>query len=523
MPRSMLVGELLSANATNLPSEPALTTDDVTFTYEQLNRQVNRVASALLAAGVAHGDRVAVLSRNSAEYVEIYFAAAKIGAVLVPLNFWSRAAQHAFVLDDVEPALVFCSDEFSADIAAALTQAEGSYPTVPIPTIGEPAPQGWTDFVDRATTDAEPGDAVEPGDAHMIIYTSGTTGTPKGAVLSHVCTVTDAFAMAAVYGVRQSDRVVISSVPFHVGYWDNQKLFFLMGATVVLRGSFNAADDLAAYEKHRVTCIVGAPYKLSQVMADPTFGERDLSSVRLMWFGAFDPSGVMLRVRDAFNARTAKPVEMVHSYGLTEAGMILAACPTDKVLEHWGSIGRAVPGVELRLADDDGHTPSPGQPGEIWARGALMTEYWRRPRETGETLIDGWLHTGDMAVADTEGYLTVVDRKKDMIRSAGQNIYCKEIEDCLGKHPSVAEAAVIGVDDAVWEEAVCAIVVTRGDQLDADELRSWVRKHLAGYNVPKHIEFVDQLPKNTVGKVQKNALRDRFRPIEQRPGTRDDR
>jgi fatty-acyl-CoA synthase len=511
-----LVGDLLRVNARNLPRQVALVCGAQRFTYADINRRANRVASALSGAGLGRGDVVAVLARNSVDYFCLYFATAKIGAVIVPLNYWNRARQQADILDEVRPALLFAEPEFEAigrQAAALATQP----PEVVIltPILSSAADATWQRFLRRAESDEEPATQVDENDPHMILYTSGTTGRAKGAVLSHRRTMDDAISVAAVLGVRQSDVYVNWHTPFHVANWDHQKFFLVMGAKIVLMGQFDAGPVLAAVEREHATVLLAVPVMLSALLDHPRFADTCLDSLRLLYYGAYDPSGIMRRTAQAFGADEGR-IEMVHTYGLTEAGCIVTACPADQLFTHWGSIGRPVPGVEVRLVGPAGEDVPAGSPGEILVRGPMMSGYWGRPDDTAAAIEAGWLHSGDVAVADEDGFLRIVDRKKDMIRSGGQNVYSKEVEDCLAGHPRVAQVAVIGIPDPVYEEAVCAVVVLdrsadgpERDGLDA-EIKAWVRERLAGYNTPKVVQFVDQLPANSLGKTIKGELRDRF-------------
>ena len=505
------VDDMVRVNAHNLASSIALTCADVSLTYRELDEYVTQVASALHAAGVGHGDRVAVLGKNSLPYFGLYFATARIGAILVPLNYWNRAAQHAEVLADVTPRLFFHDPEYAEMAAAAVSQSSVVLTAVELEEwgAGPVETHPWQRFLARADSSSNAEwSQVSPSDPHMILYTSGTTGRPKGAILTHERTVSDAISMAAVLGVRQSDVYGNWFTPFHVGNWDHQKFFLVMGAHVVLYPQFDAGVVVEATQRYRLTVMLTVPVMIQQVMDHPAFERADLSSLRLMYFGAYDPSGIMDRAADALGARQGD-IEMVHTYGLTEAGCIVSACPADRIFEKWGSVGRPIPGVDVRLVTD-GRDVDTGQPGEILVQGPRMAGYWRREEETASALAEGWLHTGDVAVSDDEGFLWIVDRKKDMIRSGGQNVYSKEIEDCLALNPAVRESAVIGLPDPVYEEMVCAVVVP-AYAADEDELAAqvtgFVRERLAGYNTPRRVNVVDELPKNSLGKILKPELR----------------
>ncbi|PXA82251.1 hypothetical protein DCC26_01035 [Auritidibacter sp. NML120779] len=510
------VDDLIAVNARNLPDEPAVTCANVTLTYHELDAYVDEVSDALRVAGVGHSDSVAVLAKNSLPYFALYFATARIGAILVPLNYWNRTPQNAYALSDVAPVLFFYDPEYADAAYQAEAEAICGARLVelePWGTVPEEDSEWQTLLTATRSLGSVPARTrVNPSDPHLILYTSGTTGRPKGAVLSHERTAHDAFGMAAALGIRQSDVFGNWFTPFHVGNWDHQKFFLLMGAHIVLYPEFDPATVLAGIEQHQITVMLTVPVMAQQLMDHPNFNQTARSSLRLIYFGAYDPSGIMNRVADTFGARTGS-VEMVHTYGLTEAGCIVSACPADRIFEKWGSIGRPIPGVELRLVNDAGHDVGTEEPGEILIRGPRMSGYWNREEETAATIVDGWLHTGDVAVRDHDGFLRVVDRKKDMIRTGGQNAYSKEIEDCLSQHPDVVEVAVIGVADPVYEESVCAVVVPRNHDVAGrlpDTLPAYVRERLAGYNTPKRIVVVDELPKNSLGKILKPELRKNY-------------
>ncbi|MDQ1735102.1 MAG: fatty-acyl-CoA synthase [Pseudonocardiales bacterium] len=508
----MLVGDFVRLNAVSRGGDEALVTATRRYTYTEFNTEVNRVASALSGRGIGHGDRVAVLGRNSAEYVFLYYAVAKLGALLVPLNFWYRSGEHEYALGDSKPRIFFVADEFLPTVQDLA--ATRGLPVVPLPSAADDI--GWQAFLDTAITVDEPVVEVNPADPHMILYTSGTTGRPKGALLSHARTTDDAMAMAAALRVRSSDTFINFFPPFHVGNWDHMKMYHLMGGRVVLLAQFEPGTVLRTVVEERVSVLLAVPAMLHELLSHDSFQSTDLSSIRLLYYGAYDPSGLMMRVADHFGAREGK-IEMAHTYGLTEGGPFVSICYPHELFDHFGSIGRAMPGVEITLQDDEGNAVKPGDAGEICVRGPVMSGYWNKPEESAAALAGGWLHTGDVAVADAQGFLRIVDRKKDTIRSGGHNVFSKEVENCLLLHEAVQDCAVIGVPDAVYEEKVVAVVVlqpvaTASDELAA-QLQAYVRKELAGYNAPKEIHFVRALPKNSVGKTLKGELRKQFGSI----------
>jgi fatty-acyl-CoA synthase len=507
--REMNVADIIRLNSLSRPDSEALVVGALRITYCRYQHDIERTAAALALAGVSKGDRVAALGRNSYQYTLLYFALARLGAILVPLNFWHRSPELAHALADSEPAMVFVEPQLIGPLLPVLAELDFAVERIRLPE-GADANE-WDAFIDRAAAEPAPAAEIEPADPHMILYTSGTTGRPKGALLSHGRTVRDAMAMALAIGLRHTDTFLDYFPSFHVGNWDHFKMYLLVGGRVVLLREFDAGEIFAAIESERPTVLLGVPTMFHTLLDDPRREGVDLSCVRIVCYGAYDPSGLMREVARVFGVGVGGAV-MGHTYGLTEAGPFVSYCPPEDLDAHWGSIGRPIAGVEVALLDDELTEVEVGKPGEICVRGPHMSGYWRNPEATAEALAGGWLHSGDMAVRDEEGFMTIVDRKKDMIRSGGQNVYSKEVEDCLSLHPGVDEAAVVGIPDAVYEEAVCAVVVPlapaqAGSEL-AVELTAHVRERLAGYNTPKRIEFVAALPKNAVGKTEKHKLRD---------------
>jgi fatty-acyl-CoA synthase len=501
---AVLVGDIVRLNGKFRGGDTALIIGDLHLTYGEMNEKVDAVAAALIAADVQIGDRVAVLGKNTLEYILLYFATAKVGALLVPMNFWHRAAEHDYTIENSDPKLLFAEPEFVPLVNAAGRRL------VTLPMNGDEL--SWNDFMADGVS-SEPARAIVPDDPHMILYTSGTTGRPKGAVLTHRRTMDDAFFLASVFGPRRTDTFINYFPPFHVGNWDHMKLFLVVGARVVILRQFDSTEVLRAIERERITVILGVPTMLHDLLSNDEFERTDKSSIRLVYYGAYDPSDVMRRTADAFGV-TAGRTQMAHIYGLTESGPFSTYCAPHEIMDHWGSIGLPIPGVDVELRDEEGNVVPRGAPGELCILGPSMTGYWNNPEATAAALEGGWLHTGDVCVEDDDGFLYIVDRKKDMIRSGGQNIYSKTVEDCLLLHPAVQEVGVIGLPDDVYEERVCAIIVLRegfiGDDKLKEEIQQYVRTSIAGYNMPRTIHFTDSLPRTMIGKIQKHILREKY-------------
>lgn len=503
------IGDIVRIHGQQIPNEQAVAMGDERLTYRAFNAFCNRFAHALIGRGIRPGDRVAAIGRNSIAYSALYFAAAKMGAILVPLNFWHRPSELAYVVDDCEPSLLLLDAEFDALLSAADARA----PLGRMVMYDEDGSPELHAFLAAGGSEEEPALEVDPASAHQIMYTSGTTGKPKGAVLSHARTVAGSLNMAAHVGIRQTDVYCNYFPTFHGGNWDVTILLFRMGGRVVNIRQFDAVAVLETIQTERVTFAVAVPTMLHSLLEVPSFAETELSSLRLLVFAGYDPSGIVRRVADALGADRGA-VSMVQSYGQTEAAPFASVSTPEVLFDRWRTVGRPVPGVEIRLLDPDGRDVRVGDAGEICIRGPMMSGYWNKPEETAAAIRQGWLHTGDIGVFDEDGYLWMVDRLKDLIRSGGHNVYSKEVEDCLATNPAVAEVAIIGVRDPVWEEAVCAVVVAAEPVADdaafGEALREYVRARLAGYNVPSHVRVVERLPKNGLGKTLKAELRARL-------------
>lgn len=512
-----LVGDILRLHATHRADDPALVFRDRTYGFGELNRLTNRIAAALGELGLTRGDRVVVLAKNSADYVALYFATAKLGLVLVPLSFWQRGSELARVIDEVTPALALREDDLAGLMDEALEIATH---TPPLFGFGLRAPSGPAeDTLPRLTGDGlredEPDAGATGEDPHLIIFTSGTTGVPKGAVLSQKRTVDDALASALSLTIASSDTFLAMFPAFHVGLWDHVKLYLLVGARTILLREFDEVQALHAIEEQGTTVILSAPVMWRRIIDAAAPRRPDLSSIRLAFLGGATDRTTE-EVIDLLGAREGR-TKLAHQYGQTEAGPFICLCDPQHVFAKWGSIGRPLPGVDVVLLDEDDQPCADGRPGEICVRGPSMTGYWHNPEETARALRGGWLHTGDIAVRDSDGFYFIVDRKKEMIRSGGQNIYCKQVEQQIRGHEAVSDVAVVGVPDDLYGESVLAAVVLAAgaEPVDhtADEIREYVRRNIAGYNVPRYVVFEDELPRNAVGRVLKHVMRDTYRHL----------
>ncbi|WP_018505018.1 AMP-binding protein [Parafrankia discariae] len=485
---------------------PCFFFEGTTITYREVLGSIYRCARALLTAGVRPGDGVAILSGNRPELFYVRTAAQLIGVRTTALHPLSSVDDHTFVLRDAElDGVVF--DPRYEDVVRTLN---GRTPLRTVAALG-PAGIGF-DLVAAASVEAP--EPPEPGPVRVpraLVYTGGTTGRPKGIVMSPAA---QAFATATITEFWQwpDEITILLSTPLNHAAGTVLPPTFARGGSVVLLPSFTSEAWLAAVERHRVTTALIVPTQLYRILDDPSLADRDLTSLKTIFYGAAPCSPTRL----AEALRVFGPL-FFQFYGQTEAPMTVTVLRKEEhdlsVPERLSSCGRPVPGIEVRLLDDDGVPVARGQPGEICVRGPLVAleSYRNRPADTAAALAGGWLHTGEVATEDEQGFLYIVDRKKDMILSGGYNIYPREIEDCLGAHPAVREVAVIGVPDDRWGEAVKALVVRRPDHDDVteNELIKFAKERLGSLHAPKSLDFVDTIPLSPLGKIDKKALRER--------------
>jgi fatty-acyl-CoA synthase len=492
------------------PGKPALIDRERSLTYRDLYRRVAGAAAYLQGTDLRRGDRIAILSINRAEYIETIFAAAWVGAIVVPLNWRLTPTELAFQVKDSEPKMLFI-DPGLASLAAGLRvqpEAQTIRNYVSYDLLG--------DEREAITPVHSPAGRAE--DPLLIMYTSGTTGRPKGAVLTQATQFWNSINIGTAIGLTFHD-VTLNALPmFHAGGLGLYTLPSLHhGATAVIQRAFDPDDTVRLIAAHRVTAMLAVPSMYLRLLESDAFQRADLTGVRFASGGAPCP----LTIIDAFERRG---LPLQQGYGLTETSPTCTLIPAADAFRKKGSVGKAALHAELRVVDEEGQDVSPDEVGEVWTRGPnLFSEYWRWPEATAEAFAppeegaaatgrEGWwFKTGDLARVDEEGFLYIADRKKDMIISGGENVYPAEVEDVLYRHPAIAEVAVIGRADSQWGEVPVAVVVTRsGQSLSLDDLRAFCQGKLARYKIPKAVEFVEALPRNAAGKVLKRTLRDQF-------------
>lgn len=478
------------------PDRVAIDFTDRTVTYGELDRDSSRLAAEMTDRGVRKGDRVAVLADNCPEYVTLFFACAKAGLIMTPLNWRLAPLELAYQIDHSETALLAVSRSRLEQAQQALAKA-GHRP--PIRVLEEtPSADGDVDVV------------VADDDPLFLIYTSGTTGRPKGAVLTHANCFWTNTAIDRLMDVTTFDVVLQILPQFHVGGWNVQPLLaWWKGATVVLEPDFDPGRALDLIERKRITTMMGVPATYLFMAEHPTFDIADLSSLRMAVVGGAPMPESLIRT---WNERG---VALVQGYGLSEASPNVLGLPPEYARDKVGFAGKAYPHLEVALAGSDGQILEGPATGELLVRGpSVFAGYWNDPEATAAALRDGWLHTGDVAERDPDGFYRIRDRLKDMYISGGENVYPAEVESVLAAHPQVVEVAVIGVPDPRWGETGVAVVVTR-QPVDPTELLDWCRARLARYKVPKEIHFVDALPRSGMNKVLKREL---FEILEARVG-----
>jgi malonyl-CoA/methylmalonyl-CoA synthetase len=487
--------------ARTLPEKLGLDTDNGRrYSYGDLDRECARYANALTEIGLGPGDRVAVQVEKSPQSLFLYLACLRAGLVYLPLNVAYQRAELAYFLRDGEPGLIVArpqSEAMMKELADETTRA----PVLTLDDAGAGSLAGLAQAADDAFETADTG----ADDLAVIIYTSGTTGRSKGAMLTHRNLLSNAAALVSTWRFSERDVLLHALPMFHVhGLFVANHCALTAGATLLWHRRFDPAAIIPALA--RATVLMGVPTYYVRLLAEPGFGRAHCAGIRLFISGS---APLLAETHREFEARTGHRI--LERYGMSEAGMITSN-PLDGERRP-GSVGFPLPGVSVRIADEADRAQAPGQVGAIQIRGdSTFRGYWRMPDETREEFTaDGWFRTGDVGVTDADGYLAIVGRAKDLIITGGYNVYPKEIELAIDDLPGVAESAVVGVAHPDFGEAVTAAVVPKpGVALDGGRLIEALKTRLANYKVPKRIVVVEELPRNAMGKVQKNLLRDRF-------------
>ncbi len=479
-------------------------------TFREFGERVARLAAALRGLGVAAGDRVGLLALNSDRYLEAMMAVWWAGGVLCPINVRWSVSEIVYSLDDCDTGVLIVDDRFT-DLAECI-RATARRPPVFVHASDKESPAGMFALEHLVNTHAPVEDAGRGGhDLACIMYTGGTTGFPKGVMQSHLNLWSSCIQRMAQTPPGR-DSVLLHVAPlFHAAAVARALIQFIAGEAHVVVPGFDVVEVLETIERERITETILVPTMAHALLAHSDLAKYDLGSLQRLTYGASPSAAAMVEQM----AVKFAGVELSHSYGLTEACPLVSTNPPenhDEAARASGlsrSVGRSLPGVDVRIVDDQGKELPRGTVGEIVVRGLnVMQGYWNKPEETAQALRAGWLHTGDGAYMDKDGYIFVVDRLKDMIVTGGENVYSIEVENVIARHADVAMCAVIGIPDDRWGEAVHAVVVLKPDaKLDEAALRAHCRTTLAGYKCPRTIEFCDELPTSAAGKVLKRDLR----------------
>ncbi|GHC78797.1 acyl-CoA synthetase [Limoniibacter endophyticus] len=511
--RRQTLGLLLARTARRYPDKPAVICGETTWTYREFDEISDRVAGALVERGLKKGERIAILARNSHAFVALRFAAARMGAIIVPINFMLKPDEIAFILRH-SGARFFCTDTSMLEAATAAAAGDGvavdTLIWLPGEAHSEPA-AGMITFDELAawSGDFSEDESLQGSDTLQILYTSGTESAPKGAMLTHDAIIAEYVSCIASGGFEAAD-VVLHALPlFHTAQLD---AFFgpcvYLGSTNVIIGAPAPDVVVAKVEEHGVTSFFAPPTIWISLLRSPAFDAGRLATLKKGFYGAsIMPVPVLKEIQQRLDGFL-----LWNFYGQTEIAPVASMLMPEDQIRKAGSAGKAALNVELRLVDDDGNDVPTGEIGEIVSRSPqLMSGYYNDPEKTAAAFAGGWFHSGDLGIMDEDGYITVVDRKKDMIKTGGENVASREVEETIYTLDGISEVAVIGLSDPYWVEAVTAIIVRKPDAIiDEAAVLAHCKERMAGYKVPKRVIFADNLPRNPSGKILKRNLRQAY-------------
>jgi len=512
----MVIGDLLLRNANKFPNKKAVVSENLSLTFRELNDRVNRLANSLLDSGLKKGDRIGVLLHNCHQFLEVYFASAKTGAVFCPYNNHFKRSELKDIIDYSAPTYLIVDGDFVETVRAMEPELRQVEKVIYLENTSLPLTGEYEILIARGRKE-EPNTKVQEDDVLSIFFTGGTTGKPKGAMRTHRHLMSDAIAGVIELKVEYDERVLITFPMYHVACEDNIVRHSFMPNTLYIRreGAFNPEQVLEYISRERITRCQFVPTMIHSLLQVPSVDKYDLSSLRLILYAAsVMPVEVLKKALAVFSCGFAQ------LYGQTESGPLTTVLkPEDHVLDgsekslaRLASCGKPVVNYEVRVVDEDDNDVPVGQVGEIIGRSeAMMAGYWRMPEQTAKKLKNGWLHTSDLGRLDEDGYLYVVERKDDLIISGGVNVYPREIEEVLYRHPAVSEASVVGLPDEHWGEVVKAVIVPKQDaQVTDREIIEFCGRNLAGYKKPKSVDFWKELPKSPQGKILKNEIRKHY-------------
>ncbi len=484
---------------------PALADHDQNLTWGEFNSRVNQLAHALRARGIGHGDRVAGVLWNSIPFLEAVFATAKLGAVLVPINYRLSEPEVRYILIDSGARVLLCHDSFYPIVQATMDKDA----LIRVADPGTSRDHNPYESLLAAFSDSEPPSEVKTHDIHIMMYTSGTTGKPKGAQLSHRNTTWNAIQLMLHEATLRIDDTVLTVAPlFHIGGLGVHTLPALyLGAFVIVLPRFNPQEVLETIQNRQVTALFLVPAMWQAISQVPHFDHYDLSSLRVLVSGGA-PCPIPL-----IEFYQSRGLTFLEGFGMTETAPITMVLGAKDAIRKHGSIGRPLFYQGARVVDESDHDVATNEVGELVLQGPNIFEgYWNMPEATQDAFRGGWFHTGDLARVDEEGFFYLVDRKKDLLISGGENVYPIEVEQVLVRHPNIAEASVIGVPDETWGEVPLAVLVLKdaSQSLTAEDVQEFCQGRLAGFKIPKAVRVVTSLPRNATGKVLKTTLRQTY-------------
>ena len=512
--------EFLTIACAIVPDREAIVFEGRRFTFEQLQERVNRLANALSDLGVGRGDRVAIMQVNCNEMVETYFAAAKLDAVFVPLNFRARGDEVAYVLNAAEPAVLFVGGRYTDLIKSVRNQI---IPPNYVASIEDRTGGEWLfyeDLIESSSPDEIHFPEGDDEDTTVLMFTAGTTGVPKGVMLTHQSFTSYMLSSVSPPDPDEEERNLLSVPLYHIAGMQAVMAAVYGGRTLLISRQFEPLEWMNMVQQEKANRSMMVPTMLKQLMDHPQFHEFDLSSLQVITYGAAPmPLEVIKRaIREFPQAR------FINAFGQTETASTITMLPpedhilegsdeeVDKKLKRLTSIGKPLEDVEVSIVDEDGKPVVLSETGEIVARGPrIMKGYWGQQEATVSAIRGGWLYTGDLGYQDEDGYIYLAGRAKDFIKRGGEMISPEEVERALMSHPGVEDAAVIGIPDMDWGERVMAVTVrTASGTLTEEELIEYCRQRLASFKKPESVVFVDELPRNSLGKVLKRTLREEY-------------
>jgi long-chain acyl-CoA synthetase len=510
----MIFGDLITRNVRRYPEKEGVICGANRFNWFQVNQRVNKLVHAFHRLGVSKGDRVAVISENCHKYWECYCAGGKSGIILLPLNYRLVGRELLYILNNARANTIIMGPDYVDVICSILGDLKYVKHLI---SFGDS--QGdilnYEELIQEESSD-EPESHIEESDPLWIMYTSGTTGLPKGALITHKNVLTDALDVTYASGMKNEDAYLVTPPLYHASGATSCNITMYVGAKIVIINRWNADHALELIEKERISILWWNATMLADILGSPLLGKKDHTSLRnITYAGSSMPVELLKQALPIFGKI------FMGVYGLTESTSSATFLPIEEhffegpeeKVKRLRSVGKELLSVHVRVVNDRMEDVKPGEVGEIVIKGdKVMKAYWENPEATQETIKYGWLFTGDLARVDGGGFIYIVDRKKDMIISGGENIYSKEIEDIINSHSAVLECAVIGAPDPKWGESVKAIVVLKkGKKISEKELINYCKQNLASYKKPKFVEFVDSLPRNPSGKILKRELRKEHR------------